>query len=237
MFFGFLIFESLRNLCGVDSNRLDIRASRPSSSSSAVVIFMNDRSPFESPLEPFESPKELLNGAKERLTDLESMCNAISETRDYEFITNTDPKTREKVVKLKLKQKFPPRIRSLASNIVKELRTTLDQSFCEAAVMLGRKNAKGIYFPFGRDPKNLELVVKGKCFNDVDPRLIDYCLLFKPHYGGDSDGILWSMSNLAGSTHQTIVGAGFQDTTFLRGGHCSSDRPIADYHQQMESPA
>jgi hypothetical protein len=69
---------------------------------------MNQRAPFESPLEPFESPKELLNGAKERLAELESMCNAISETRDYEFITNTDPKTREKVVKLHLKRRFPP---------------------------------------------------------------------------------------------------------------------------------
>jgi hypothetical protein len=167
---------------------------------------------FESPLEPFESPKELLNGTKERLTELEALCQSVSETRDYEFITHIDPKTREKVIKLRLKRKFPPRIRTLASSIMKEMRIALDQAFCEAAVALGRRDAKGIYFPFGKDPEDLKEVVKRNCVG-VDRRLINYCLGFKPYYGGDSDGILWSMSRLAGTTHQKIIGAGFQDTT------------------------
>ena len=171
---------------------------------------MNQRGPFESPQEPFESPKELLNGAKERIAELETFVQSVSQTRDYEIITHTDPNSREKVVKLRLKHKFPPKIRSMASSILKELRLALDQAFCEAAQELGRKDAKGIYFPFGKDPENIEREIEKRC-RGVDRRLIDYCLTFKPYYGGDSDGVLWSMSSLAGSTHQTSVGVGYQD--------------------------
>ena len=170
------------------------------------------RNPFESPLEPFESPRELINGAKERLAELEPICKAVCETREYEIITHTDPRTKEKVVKIRLKDKFPPKIRRLASSIVKELRISLDQAFCEAAVALGRKNVKDIYFPFGKDLEHLKITIKEK-FIGVDQELIDFCLGFKPYFGGDSDGILWSMSNMAGSTYQAIVGAGFEDTT------------------------
>jgi hypothetical protein len=179
--------ESLRNLCGISSNRLAIRCNLSSSLSVVWIVFMNQRAPFESPLEPFESPKELLNGAKERLAELEPMCNAISEMRDYEIITHTDPKTREKVVKVRLKQRFPPKVRRLASTILKELRLALDQAFCEGAVALGRRDAKGIQFPFEKDPGDLKRAVGRRCAG-VDKRLIDYCLSFKPHYGGDSDG-------------------------------------------------
>jgi len=170
------------------------------------------RTPFESPLEPFESPRELINGAKERLAELELICKAACETREYEIITHNDPKTKEKVVKIRLKDKFPPKIRRLASSIMKELRISLDQAFCEGAVTLGRKNARDIYFPFGKDLENLKITIEKK-FIGVDQELINFCLRFKPYFGGDSDGILWSMSNMAGSTHQAIVGAGFEDTT------------------------
>jgi hypothetical protein len=173
---------------------------------------LNHPAPFVSPLEPFESPKELVSGAKERLAELEAFAEAISKSCDCEIITHTDPKTREQVVKLRLKRRFPPKIRSLASSILKEMRIALDQAFCEAAVMLGRKNARGIYFPFGKSIDELNRQVKRKCEN-VDQALIDFCLMFKPHYGEDSDGFLWSLSSLAGSTHQTSIGAGFQGTT------------------------
>jgi hypothetical protein len=197
------------------------------------------RAPFESPLEPFESPKELLNGAKERITDLEAACQAVCETRDYEIRTHIDPKTCEKVVRLRLKNRFPPKIRGLASNILKELRLSLDQAFCDAAIALGRSHAKGIYFPLARNPNDLEGEIRKKCVN-VDRRIINYCLLFKPYYGGDSDGVLWSMSNLAGSTHQHIIGAGFQDTTSFAEAvtHASGTKIIInkwnDLHNELE---
>jgi hypothetical protein len=60
-------------------------------------------------LAPFESAKQLIEGAKERLSELEPLCQAVGETRDYEIITYTDRKTNEKVVQIRLKQSSPPR--------------------------------------------------------------------------------------------------------------------------------
>jgi hypothetical protein len=167
---------------------------------------------FESPLEPFESPKELINGVKERIAELKSICDSVRETRDYEVITDNDPKTRDKIVKLRLKQRFPTKIRRLTSSVLKELKTALDQAFSESALMLGRKHARGIYFPFGKDVEDLERSVKRNC-EGVDVGLIEFCLLFKPYHGIDGNKVLWSMSKMAGTTHETIVGVGFEDTT------------------------
>jgi hypothetical protein len=195
---------------------------------------------FESPLEPFESPKELINGAKERVAELEAVCQAVRETREYDIVTHSDPKTREQVVKIRLRHKFPPKIRRLASSILKELRISLDQAFCDGAVALGRKNAKGIYFPFGRSVEDIKDAVRDKCKN-VNELLIDYCLSFKPYYGADSNGVLWSMNSLAGSTHQSIVGVGLSDMmSFHKAiiGHAGSMRLTinkwSDLHNELE---
>jgi hypothetical protein len=167
---------------------------------------------FTSNQEPFESPKDLVDGAEERITELETLVKTSGESCDYEIVTHTDPKTKEKVVKLRLKQRFPTRIRTLASGIIKEMRLALDQAFCEAAIELGRSDAKDIYFPFGKSIEDLNREVQKKC-RGVDERLVRHCLLSKPHFGAGSDGLLWSMSSLAGKVHRASIGAGFHDTT------------------------
>jgi len=170
-----------------------------------------DRRPFETELEPFESARESLAGAEERIAELETACEAVRQSSEYEIITHTDPKTRDKVVKLRLKRRFPTRIQRIASSAFKELKIALDQAFCDGAVMLGRPNAKGIYFPSLKNLNEIEPYVAKRC-KHVDRRLVEYCIReFKPYYGGDSDGILWSMCSIAGTTHQRLVGAGLED--------------------------
>lgn len=161
-------------------------------------------------LEPFEGPKELIHGAKEYIAEIETACKAFGQSNGYKIVAETDPQTGEKVVYLRLNQKFPPRVMRLASTAIKELRLALDQAFCEAAVALGRQNAKKICFPFGRSIDDLNRVVEISCKN-VDRLLIDFCLSFKPHYGEDSDGVLWAMSHLAGTYHRRLISVRFQD--------------------------
>jgi hypothetical protein len=207
---------------------------------SSDFAMTDTRHNFTSEQEPFESPKDLIDGAKERITELETLVKASSESCDYEIITHTDPKTREKVVKLRLKQRFPPRIRTLASGIIKEMRLALDQAFCEAAVKLGRSDANGIYFPFGKNIEDLDREVQKKC-QGVDERLVRHCLLSKPHFGDGSDGLLWSMSSIAGKVHRTSIGAGFHDTTSFAEAITYAKGPLQiiinkwnDLHNELE---
>jgi hypothetical protein len=165
---------------------------------------------------PFESPKELIADCKERIADFEAACKAFVDSCSYEVISHRDPNTREEVVKLQFGQRLPPRIRTLLSSIMKNLRIALDQALCDGAISLGRKNAKGILFPFGKDPHNLDHEVTRRCQN-VDQGLVDFCLSFKPYYGGDSDGVLWSFNNLAGGTHQRSINVAIQSETPVLG--------------------
>jgi ribosomal protein L34 len=155
-------------------------------------------------LAPFESPKELINGAKEQLAQLEVDCAAFGSICPYEIVTRMDNKAGEKVVALRLKNRLPPRIRRLASSILKEARLALDQAMCDAAIELGRKDAKNVYFPFGKSVADLRAARKDKC-KGVDRRIVAFALRFKPYYGGNP--LLWSLARLATHSHQKIIAA------------------------------
>jgi len=159
-------------------------------------------------LKPFESPKELINGAKEQLLQLDAACRAFGDNCPYEIVTHNDNKAGEKVVGLRLKNRLPPRIRRLASSILKEARLALDQSMCDGAIVLGRSDAKNVYFPFGKSVADLRQSRKDKC-KRVDRRLIAYAMRFKPYYGGNR--MLWSLARLATYSHQRIIEVRPQD--------------------------
>jgi hypothetical protein len=162
-----------------------------------------------SDLAPFESPKELIQGAKEQLAQLEAECATFGDNCPYNIVTRIDNKAGEKVVALTLQRRFPPRIRRIASSILKEARLALDQAMCEAATQLGRKNAKGPYFPFGKSAADLRAARKSKC-DGVDRRIVAYAMRFKPCYRGNP--MLWSLARLATYSHETIIAARPQDT-------------------------
>jgi hypothetical protein len=159
-------------------------------------------------LAPFESPKELIQGAKDQLAQLESECRAFGDNCPYRIVVHIDNKTGENFVALRLQNPFPPKIRRLASSILKEARLALDQAMCDAALELGRKNVKGVYFPFGKTIKDLRHSRMNKCKN-VDKRLVAFVMKFKPYYGGNP--VLWTLAKLATVSHQRIVGAQPQD--------------------------
>jgi hypothetical protein len=159
-------------------------------------------------IDPFESPKELIQGAKEQLAQLELECRSFGDNCPYRILTQIDRKTGENVVTLRLQNIFPARLRRFASSILKEIRLALDQAMCDAAVELGRTDANGVYFPFGKSAADLRESRKAKC-RKVDRRIVAFAMKFKPYYGGNP--VLWTLANLATVSHQRIVGAQAQD--------------------------
>jgi hypothetical protein len=190
-------------------------------------------------LAPFESPKELIQGAKEQLAQLGADVTAFGGNCPYEIITRTDNKTGEKVVALRLQRRFPPRIRRIASSILKEARLALDQAMCEAAVSLGRKDAKGVYFPFGKSAADLRHSRRTKC-DKVDRRIVAYAMRFKPSYRGNP--MLWTLARLATYSHESIIAARPQDTgAYMQQAFVSATGPLQltinkwnDFHNEME---
>lgn len=152
---------------------------------------------------PFESPKLLVDGAKTNLIDFESGCNSFIQDCTYDTIRYIEPKSGDKVVKFRFHHRMPPKLRLSAYRILNDLRHALDQAVCDGAISLGRPNAKGVYFPFGKEPKNFDDEVTNKCKN-VHPDLIALIRGFKPHYGGDD--LLYALSSIAGpNKHQRVI--------------------------------
>jgi hypothetical protein len=154
-------------------------------------------------LASFESPKLLIESAKASIPQLESGCSTFIEGCRYEAIKYVDPKTREEVTKLRFQQRVPGALRVSASRILNDLRHALDQAVCDGAILLGRRNSKGVYFPFGRDASDLDRETTNRC-KGVNPDLVVFIRKFEAHYGGD--GMLYSLGSLAGpNKHQRIL--------------------------------
>ncbi|WP_224672346.1 hypothetical protein [Mesorhizobium sp. BR1-1-7] len=190
-------------------------------------------------LAPFESPKELIQGAKENLVQLEADCVAFGDNCPYEFVSRIDNKAGERIVALRLQRRMPPRIRRIASTILKESRLALDQAMCDAAIELGRKDAKNVYFPFGKSVADLRHSRREKC-RDVDRRIVAFALRFKPYYGGNP--LLWTLARLATHSHQRIVAVRPEDAgIYLQGAILQVTGPMwlvlskwCDLHNEMQ---
>jgi hypothetical protein len=154
-------------------------------------------------LEPFESPKLLVDSGKESLAEFETRCADFIKICTYEVVEHVDPKTKEKVVKLRFKHRIPGRLRTLVHHIVSDFRHALDQAVCDGAIQLGRTDGKGVYFPFGRDETDLAAEINKKLRN-VHPDLADYVRTLKPYVG--ENGLLCAICQIAGpNKHQRIA--------------------------------
>lgn len=132
----------------------------------------------------FEGPLEYLAAAREHLTAFESLCDSFVRSCDYEVVRTRDNKTSEEVISLRFSKRPTPRLRAKATSILSDIRNALDQAVCDAAVALGRKNAKNVYFPLGQNAADLEDAIKGRCRN-VHPEILDFIRACKPYYGGN----------------------------------------------------
>ena len=164
---------------------------------------------------PFESPKLLIDGAKTSILDFKSLYDPFIQSCTYDVVYSTDPNTRQKIVKLRFQQRLSPQLRLSASRIVNDMRHALDQAACDGAILLGRADGKGVYFPFGKTPKNLDDEVKERC-KRVDPGLVTFIRTFNSHYGGDD--LLYGLGSLAGpNKHQRILRMSLDSTAMVIG--------------------
>lgn len=187
---------------------------------------------------PFESPRLIVDMAEERISDLEAICQPFIEGCDYDLITHSDPKTRDKIVKLRLKRRLPPKISILTSGIINDLRHALDQAVCSAGEVLQTGRPDKLYFPVGKDPEDLDREIKRRC-RDLHPEIIDLCRNFQPHYDGDRT--LWGMARLAVKKHRHLLSVALEDQGSFVKAIISAKGPLSliinrwsEFHNELE---
>lgn len=75
---------------------------------------------------------------------------------------------------------------AIVGDAVHNLRTSLDLMASEL-VRLQNRGDNDVYFPFGRDAKNLEDQIKQKNFNKAGTDAVDLLRTFKPYRGGNEE--------------------------------------------------
>ncbi|MGH0229564.1 hypothetical protein NKZ03_26095 [Sinorhizobium meliloti] len=155
-------------------------------------------------IDPFESPKLLIEGAIEEIEDLRVKCAHFVENCRTIPLEKRDHETGENVIKFRVTDKIPPRLRYTTSNILNNLRHSLDQAINSGAVELGAKK-RDSYFPFAKDEDDISAALKSRC-KSVDSRLSDYIVSeFNPYGGGDE--FLYAVSKVSGpNKHQLTLG-------------------------------
>jgi hypothetical protein len=112
-----------------------------------------------------------------------------------------DSKSNENVLKYRIAQKIPGRLRVLASNVVNNLRHSLDQAVNCASIELGGTKRNN-YFPFPKDETEIDRLIRDNC--PTVPAVLKPTLkAFKPYGGGDD--LLYSLSQIAGSNKHKLV--------------------------------
>jgi hypothetical protein len=132
--------------------------------------------------DPFESPRLLIAGARHDVENLDTGFKAFVSGCKAVPIEERDPKTRERVGKLRFPQKMPGSLRVLASNALNNLRHALDQTVNCASLQLGGDDRN--YFPFAQDATDLDRLIKDQC-KGVPSVLYPLLKGFQPYPGGD----------------------------------------------------
>lgn len=160
-------------------------------------------------LAPFESPRLLIESANDATTQFATLSADFIQNCGAKLVSHFDFETRQRVLSIRLEKRIPSRLRTTAYHIISDLRHALDQAVCDSALELGRKNAKGVYFPFAKNKQDFERQIEVKC-KGVHPGIVRFIEKQKPYLGGND--YLWALSRMAGpNKHQKILHMSLQE--------------------------
>lgn len=167
-------------------------------------------------LEPFESAETLIQAGNDGIEKFEIDARTFLSECSYSLVRKTEPRTGNQVLKFVFDRRVPPRLRHQAGSIINDLRHALDHGFADAAILLGRRDAKGIYFPFCKSANEIDQQIRNVC-KGVDAELCDFAKNFQPYLGGDD--LLYVITSLAGANkHQRILRISYNADGFILDG-------------------
>jgi hypothetical protein len=166
--------------------------------------------------DPFSQPQRRIARAKEHIDELDEGIKLLLAKHPYTVLVETDPKTGNKVHKLKLTESIPPRLRSIAIETAEGLRSALDGFGFASAFLSGNRRLKGTYFPIAdTDAKiDTDIIGRGRC-KDIPDEILSIFRSFQPYKAGNP--LIWGVNQVAnGTKHRALIPIGFMiDRTFI----------------------
>jgi hypothetical protein len=157
--------------------------------------------------DPFDRARRKLARAGQHLSELDD--EVINYSKINPLVEAVEPhpeKPDHSVLKLKLSKPLPTLIVDIASDLVHNLRSALDNAAYAVAVASGRTAPQNAYFPFASSLEHLLKHSLGRC-KDLPMEIQSLFVGFQPYFGGDD--VLWTLNEMCNmDKHRMIIPVG-----------------------------
>lgn len=157
---------------------------------------------------PFKSAWLRHDRARDRAHELHAREKEFFDSKPYSPIVDIDPEGGEHIYKIKLTTPLPDRFSLDVSQVLEDLRHSLDHAFTAACRTLGPtdpKIIKRLYFPIAETEEKFTATVTSSNFKKVPAEIVALLRSFQPYGGGNN--FLWALTSIAGmSKHRDLVG-------------------------------
>lgn len=155
--------------------------------------------------ESLETIRFTLRHAQGHVSEAEQIAREFFQTEPFKTVLEPDPiHVGYRILFVELSEQLPLRIPALASDAIKNFRSSLDHLGYAAARADG-KDGKKAYFPFGDTLAEAESRRDGSS-RDIPLTILDEMLGFRPYKDGDIE--LWQLNKLANANkHEALVRA------------------------------
>jgi hypothetical protein len=150
-----------------------------------------------------DSAKSMLERAHVHTTAFKDAVMAFLDSDPFVQVTELDPKSNERVLKLKLVKAAPIELNHIAADALVNMRSALDQAGYAVATAAGGKG-RDTYFPFGDNEAEVRSRDRSGS-KEIPKEIFDVMVSFKPYRGGDD--FLWAMNKLCNGNKHRLLNA------------------------------
>ena len=113
-------------------------------------------------LKPLSGAFAKIERAHRHIEELKREAQTFHDSRPYELYATDEPETGDRYVRVRVKAQVPILFGTIIGEIIHNLRAALDQAAWELVISNGGNPTNQIYFPIGKDERDLELSIKAK---------------------------------------------------------------------------
>lgn len=154
--------------------------------------------------DPFHSSRYCIDHADRRILELIRTSNAFIQTHPCKANVETDHKTSEQVLKIKLIKLMPIEIPGIVFDVLNNLRSALDHAGLATAKANGTKG-RNAHFPFGKTRSEVLGRIKGNGRSrDIPADIFAIMVKAKPYRRGNR--YLWALNDMCNANkHELII--------------------------------
>jgi hypothetical protein len=152
--------------------------------------------------EPFITAKMLLGRAKNQLADLREQINTFSDSNTWARIVEKDVDGVTDIHKIRMPTNPSVEWTHIVFETTNNLRSALDQTAFNVAILIGKPDAKSAKFPFGPTEADMLNNLAGGC-KDLPPEIRSIFAAFRPYKGGNNT--LWALNELVNTKKHKLL--------------------------------